>query len=81
MEDLEASQLVDIKSAEAVERHYRRGRRAPSGTGDRWSSLRAWTSMEQQHEQRGSREIGMEFRVRGDREIKDKGGYNLGIVE
>ena len=44
MEDLEASQSVDNKSTHsgvAVELHYRRGCRLPSGTGDRWSGLRA----------------------------------------
>ena len=53
VEDLEASQPMDSTSAEAVERHYRRGRRAPSGTGDRWSSLKALTS---RASRRGARE-------------------------
>ena len=67
VEDLEASQPMHNTLTEAVEHHYRRGRRAPSGTGDRWSSLRAPTTTERQLEQRGhQQEIGMEYRMRGN---------------
>ena len=54
VEDLEASQSVDNKSTHAgvaVELHYRRGCRLPSGTGDRWSGLRALDTAESLQQQ------------------------------
>ena len=73
VEDLEASQPMNSMLAKAVEHHYRQGCWAPLGTGNRWSGLRALTSMEQQNEQRGhQQEIGMESRVRENREIADE---------
>ena len=76
MEDPEASQRVDCTSAEVVERHYRRGCRAPSGTGNRWSDFEG---TEHRKEQREQRRIKWKTRQKGEgvgimREIMDEGG-------